>query len=193
MVTLDELCSPAYRAQLHAMAEKGAWSGGGVSYVKEIARLCHKSEARSVLDYGCGFVDLEKEFIKAKLSFDTPFRVQSFDPGVPGRDTLPEPADVVMCVDCLEHVEPDRVQNVINHIHSLTIKCALLVIATRPAEKRLPDGRNAHLTIDSVSWWTHQLLDNHRDWKAKLIDDEKAGMMHMWFRKLATTDTRTLV
>lgn len=187
-MTLDDLCSPAYRAQLHEMAAKRAWSGGGTKYVDELARLCTKADAQSVLDYGCGFVDLANELRRRYPHlFDYVYTsVQSFDPGIPGREQLPEPADVVMCVDCLEHVEPDKVQNVLKHIYDLTLKCALIVISTRPAEKRLPDGRNAHLTIDNAGWWLHQLRDQGA-WKCRVILNDAYGI-HMWWRKLASTN-----
>jgi hypothetical protein len=179
---LDDLCSPGYRAQLEEMSAKHAWAGGGKAYCDDVIRLCQKSHAKSLLDYGCGNVDMAY-LLK---SFMPRLKVQSYDPGVPGRTDLPEPADVVMCVDCLEHVEPDKVQNVLNHIHLLTVKCALLMIATRPAEKRLPDGRNAHLTIDHYGWWLHKLRD-FDDWKGRIVKNDDHGM-YTWWRKLATTE-----
>ena len=32
-------------------------------------------------------------------------------------------------------------------------KFAFFAISTRPAKKTLPDGRNAHLTVQSPDWW----------------------------------------
>jgi hypothetical protein len=189
-LTIDDLCSPGYRAQLREMAEKGAWAGGGAVYAGEVAKLCRKCEASSLLDYGCGFVDMAAVIARTEPWLVGSLKVQSYDPGIPGREQLPEPADVVLCVDVLEHVEPDKVQNVLRHIHSLTIKCALIVIACKPAEKRLPDGRNAHLTIDNSGWWQHQLRDLG-GWKARVVSDND-GLLHMWWRKLDTTNPRTL-
>jgi hypothetical protein len=196
-LTLDDLCSPYYRRILSIMSEKHSWAGGGAAYVDEVARLCRKCEATSLLDYGCGTVDMGMELVKAhqagrlpRSQMDRPLIVQSYDPGVRDRKQLPNPADVVMCVDVLEHVEPDKVQAVLRHIYSLTIKCALLVIATRPADKRLPDGRNAHLTIDNSSWWQHQLRDLG-GWKGKVIESND-DVLHMWWRKLDTTNIKTL-
>lgn len=197
VITPDDLCSPEYRAQLNFMAEKKVWAGGGALYAEEVIRICLKTKARTLLDYGCGFVDIHQAISMARAAsadprdpFKVPLRIQSYDPGIPGREKLPEPADVVMCVDCLEHVEPDKVQAVLHHIHSLTVKCALIMIATRPADKRLPDGRNAHLTIDNSSWWEHQLR-GLGGWKGKVIEDSDRGL-HMWWRKLDTTDEKTI-
>jgi hypothetical protein len=33
-------------------------------------------------------------------------------------------------------------------------------IACYPAKKHLPDGRNAHLIVESPDWWRKQLLTN---------------------------------
>jgi hypothetical protein len=33
-------------------------------------------------------------------------------------------------------------------------------IACYPAKKHLPDGRNAHLIVESPAWWREQLLAN---------------------------------
>lgn len=192
-LTLDDLCSPGYRAQLNEMAVKRAWAGGGKAYVDELLRLCLKCEAKSVIDYGCGFVDMTQEISQLVWGpVSRSLHVQSYDPGIPGRERLPEPADVVFSVDVLEHIEPDKLQNVLNHIYSLTVKCALLVVAIKPAEKRLPDGRNAHLIIDNAGWWMHQLRDLG-DWKCRVIDDgRESGLLHMWWRKRETTSEGTI-
>jgi len=52
----------------------------------------------------------------------------------------------------LEHVEPDRLGNVLDHIRRLSGKGCYIVIATRPAAAILPDGRNAHLIVKDADW-----------------------------------------
>lgn len=178
-LTVDDLCSPSYRAQLNQMFARGAWSGGGELYLDEIVRLCTKVSATSVLDYGCGNVDLAA--LLKQSGRLTKIEVQSYDPGVPSCTALPRPADVVVCVDVLEHVEPDKVPSVIEHLHSLTLRIALIAIATRPADKRLPDGRNAHLTIDNASWWYGQLR-RVGGWKGTVLENDQMGV-HMWWRR----------
>jgi len=39
---------------------------------------------------------------------------------------------------------------------------AFLVIATRPAAKKLADGRNAHLIVEPASWWLPRLTSHWR-------------------------------
>jgi hypothetical protein len=71
---------------------------------------------------------------------------------------LPKPSDILVCTDVLEHIEPTLLDNVLDHIERLTREVALLVISCRPANAVLPDGRNAHLIIETPDWWLEKLL-----------------------------------
>ena len=103
---------------------------------------------RDVLDYGCG---------KGTLAKALPFKIKEYDPAVPGKETLPKPAEFVVCTDVLEHIEPDQIDSVLHHLRTLTLEKGLFVIATREAHKVLPDGRNAHLIIQPFEWWKEKL------------------------------------
>lgn len=179
-MTLDELASPYYRDQLATMHRASHWGYSSGKFAQELVHLARKVGGRTVLDYGCGRSNLAKVVERKPYLGDLELEFRRYDPGIPGLDTLPEPADVVLCVDVLEHVEPDRVQAVIDHLHSVTQIAALIAIATRPAEKRLPDGRNAHLTIDHHVWWRDQLAK--RDWQLSI---RSADMIEtkFWVRK----------
>lgn len=103
-----------------------------------------------VLDYGCG---------KSTLAKSLPFPIKEYDPAVPGKMDPPEPADFVVCTDVLEHIEPEYLDSVLDDLKRLTLKKALLVVATRPANKTLEDGRNAHLIIQPLAWWLGKIGD----------------------------------
>ena len=99
----------------------------------------------TILDYGCG---------KGNLAKSLPFlSIDNYDPCIEGLDEEPEAHDYVVCTDVLEHVEPRCIDAVLKHIASLMRTGAFLVIATRPANKNLPDGRNAHLIVEHWEWW----------------------------------------
>lgn len=102
-------------------------------------------ESGSVLDYGCGQGYLKR--------FLTEYEVEEYDPAIEGKDDLPARADIVVCSDVMEHIEPACLDDVLNHIRSLTKKTVIFVISTRPAGKHLSDGRNAHLIIENATWW----------------------------------------
>jgi hypothetical protein len=123
---------------------------GGSKYADIAKDLITKTKGQSLLDYGCG---------KGYLGKALDFPVWEYDPAVPGKETLPRPADVVICADVLEHVEPDKIDHVIEHISRCTLKAAFFAIYSGPAKKTYSDGRNTHL-IQKKAWWWLERLSN---------------------------------
>ena len=68
----------------------------------------------------------------------------AFDPAFPEYGD-PQPADLVCCIDVLEHIEPEFLDSVIAELARITIKLGFFTIATGPATKTRADGGNAHL------------------------------------------------
>jgi len=101
-----------------------------------------------VLDYGAGQQTLQKSL---------PFPIQNYDPCIHGLDIDPVPADIVVCSDVMEHIEPACLSKVLDHLHVLTKKILFLDISTRAAQKYLADGRNAHLIQQHHMWWLNQI------------------------------------
>lgn len=106
----------------------------------------------SILDYGCGRCTLSRALGPA-------YRITNYDPAIEGLDSTPEPHDLVVCGDVMEHVEPDLVMNVLREIRRLTKRTAFFVIALHPASKTLADGRNAHLSLHAQETWERFLTD----------------------------------
>ncbi len=127
-------------------------------------------EGRDVLDYGCG---------KGSLASRLPFPIAEYDPAIPGKDALPEPHDVVVCTDVLEHIEPECLDSVLAHLRSLIKVEGFFVISTRPARKTLPDGRNAHLIIQPWEWWAAKLREYFRIVEFE-IDPTEDGEVAVW-------------
>lgn len=149
--TLDDLASPKYRKQIADLHDSTKWGGDGAKHVEDVAAFANLLEATTILDYGCGRGELAKAL--------EPRRVSQYDPGIPGKEGMPKPCDLVVCTDVLEHVESEKVCAVLDHLHRLTGKGAYLVIATRQANAVLPDGRNAHLTVEPGSWWMDRVKE----------------------------------
>ncbi len=82
--------------------------------------------AQSVLDYGCG---------KGTLAEAVSFEIREYDPAIAGKDENPLPADLVICTDALEHIEPEYLDAVLVHIASLTRMAAFFVVHTGRAQK----------------------------------------------------------
>ena len=150
--------SPEYLAMLRKIhADKNGHLGviGGESAPRVFlaaAQLAKKHGACEVLDYGCGKGFLV-ESIKRVFPEIPSITYREYDPAIPGLDKEPSPADLVFCGDVMEHVEPECIDNVFRHISELTKRVAIFIIALEPAVKTLPDGRNAHISLNKPDWW----------------------------------------
>ena len=120
--------------------------------------------AESLLDYGCGKATLG-EALKARSSECSKLTLVNYDPAIEKFAQSPEPCDLVVCSDVLEHVEPECLNDVLADLRRLAKKAALLVISTRPSGKFLPDGRNAHLIIQPAAWWMPKLRKDWTPWQ----------------------------
>lgn len=179
-VKLCDLISPEYQEQnkqLHEQA-RGAgkpWGMSGYKYVDDVIAFCAELTARGILDYGCGSSSL-RDGIMRKI----PILISEYDPAIPGRDSLPVPADIVTCTDVMEHVEEDKVPAVLKHIHDLSLKGCYIVIALNDTDHKLPDGRSAHITIKSASWWVKNI--RQFPWKIdSLLANDK--VVKIWLKK----------
>lgn len=144
----------AMQRELHSRPE--GYGGKGKKWAPTVLAMLQHFNASSVLDYGCGEGSLANELqkIKKKRPKTTPyFRMDEYDPAIPGKDQAPGFADLVIITDVLEHVEPERLTAVLDHVRMLARKAVFFVVALDPANKILLDGRNAHLIMASPEWW----------------------------------------
>lgn len=143
----------ALNAELHLTRPDYGRRGG--RHAARVLELLLKLKAKSVLDFGSG-----KGGLKAALpNID----IREYDPAIPGKDTTPEPADILVCTDVLEHIEPDFLDAALSEIARLTLKVGHIVIATQPDQtKLLPDGRNPHLIVQDAQWWRAKLREHFR-------------------------------
>lgn len=139
--------------ELHARPR--GYGGKGSKWAQAVRGLVAEYAAESVLDYGCG-----EGTLKLALSdLIGVARVEEWDPAVAGKEMWPAPADLVVCTDVLEHIEPEKLTTVLAHLKALTLKAVFVVIATRPSNKTMADGRNAHLIIESDAWWATRMVE----------------------------------
>jgi hypothetical protein len=145
-----QLITDTYRSlneQLHK--ERPDYGTSGQKHAGTILSLAKALGTQDILDYGCG---------KSTLSKQMPFIIKQYDPAVPKYSAMPEPADIVVCTDVLEHIEPECLDKVLDHLADLTNKVGFFTIATRAAAKTLQDGRNAHLIVENGNWWLEKLM-----------------------------------
>jgi hypothetical protein len=123
----------------------------GVSAVRHkdtIKKLYEVTGSKSLLDYGCG---------KGLLAKSLDFPIWEYDPAIPGKDNPPRPADIVVCIDVLEHIEPEYLTAVLTDLARCVVKVGYFVISTQKSIKTLPDGRNTHLIVEGKNWWQKTL------------------------------------
>lgn len=149
----DDLVSPEYRAALRQYHEDHNWGGDGHKHAAAVSQLIDETQAATVLDYGAGRGALATTLGQLRPGQ----RVSNYDPGRESGGDMPKPCHVVACTDVLEHVEPNRLDNVLRHLYAVTGRGAYVVISTRPAKAVLADGRNAHISLHSPEWWQAEL------------------------------------
>lgn len=124
----------------------------GFKHIGPVSWIMSEYGVKTVLDYGCG---------KASLKFSFPEDVQQnitcYDPCIDEHAARPEPVELVVCTDVLEHVEPECIEDVLSDIASLSTHYVYFNISTIEANKHLPDGRNAHLNVHPWQWWVEKL------------------------------------
>lgn len=143
--------------RLHALAAgRGGYGDKSFNYAYLVSGIALIERCSTILDYGCGKGSLARELVRAS------FNCFQYDPAVPAHSAPPNPADLVVCLDVLEHVEPECLDDVLRNIRRLTRKVAFLAIATRPSSKTLTDGSDAHLIIRPGDWWRAQLEEKNK-------------------------------
>jgi len=139
--------SPEYAAlNLELHKQSGCYGANGVQHLEKMRDMMDGHGWITAIDYGCG-----------KGTLARALGCVAYDPSIPQYSAEPMAVDFVMCIDVMEHVERECVREVIAHIHSLAQKGAWFDIALRPAKKFLPDGRNAHITLEPPEWWERLL------------------------------------
>jgi 2-polyprenyl-3-methyl-5-hydroxy-6-metoxy-1,4-benzoquinol methylase len=138
--------------QLHESSM--GFGGSGHKWAPRVQFLADELGAVTILDYGCGKGTLQRALSELDI--------REYDPGILGKDALPQPADLVVCTDVLEHVEPQCLDAVIEHVLSLSKKACLIAVACRPGKRPMADGSMEHRTIQDQKWWKLKLREHAR-------------------------------
>ena len=92
----------------------------GKKHKDVILKLSESLKTKSIMDYGCG---------KGTLGASLPFPIWEYDPAVPGKDGVPRPADICVCINVLEFVEEEMIENVLGDICRCTNRVSFLIIS----------------------------------------------------------------
>ena len=159
--------SAGYLEQQRQLHENPKYGVASLHYARIVQELLTHYKLGSVSDYGAG----KQRLREALERLGAPrFEYFPYDPVFPEYGE-PRPAELVCCIDVLEHVEPDCLDSVLRDLEEITTKYAFMSVHSKPAMKLLPDGRNAHLTQKPSSWWLPRLCRHFEIEHLKKTDD----------------------
>lgn len=159
------LISELYRQEQQQLHGNPNYGVASIQFAPLVTEFLNQFGIRTLLDYGAGKGRLAKH-IRPNHEIVMTF----YDPAVPVWSNLPKPHQMVVCIDVLEHIEPDLLNNVLDHLAELTEKIGFFTVHTGPAIKVLSDGRNAHLIQKPPSWWLPKIFE-----RFELITFQRTG------------------
>lgn len=154
-MTIRTTISEAYLAEQKLLHQNPHYGVASIKLAPIVRDILKAHQLRSMSDYGAGKQNLKKALDQIGASG---FDYFPYDPAFPEYGP-PKPAELVCCLDVLEHIEPEFVESVVSDLANITRKVGFLSIATAPAKKFLSDGRNAHLIQKPSSWWLPRLCE----------------------------------
>jgi len=141
--------SDAYLAQQRTLHQNPDYGVASIHYAPIVKQMIEQMGIKSISDYGAGKCNLRRRLNELGVR---DFEYFPYDPVFPEYGP-PRPAQLVCCIDVLEHVEEPYLDTVLLDLKDITQTIGLFTVSTRPALKVLPDGRNAHLILKPTSWW----------------------------------------
>ena len=156
------LFSEEYQNQLKDMHNSRTWGTTAAAYIKVIKQFL--PETGTVLDYGSGIGGFKKAL------GPTPLQIIEYEPAKPELANNNIPCDFVVCIDVLEHIEPELIDNVLDDLQRCALQGGYFMISCKLARKTLPDGRNAHLIVEPPDWWESKLKERFRIVKHRKTD-----------------------
>lgn len=158
----NNLVSNNYRELLELEIER---KGFGGTVLKKLdlflPDISGKIDVKTILDYGAGSGFFRKHYEKTP-ELKSKYTLYEYEPGRVELSQSPSPQDYVICIDVLEHVEPDLIISVLNDLQRVVKKYGFFTIALTPAHRILPDGRNAHLLLKPAEWWLDRLKNRFK-------------------------------
>jgi hypothetical protein len=149
------LISEEYRRMQQQLHENPKYGIASVHYAPLVAGVLDDVGASELLDYGAGKGRLG---ITLQQHMPRPLTIHHYDPAIPAWSAPPQPCGFVACIDVLEHIEPELLDNVLDDLQRVTAGIGVFTVHTAAAVKILPDGRNAHLIQQPSAWWLPKFL-----------------------------------
>ena len=143
------------KIQLELHSRDQFYGVASIEFSPIVAGIIDHFKIDNISDYGAG----KKRLIDAlTLHRKSPKLYFPYDPAFPQYGN-PKPADLVCCIDVLEHIEPELLDNVLEELKNITINLGFFTVHLGPAKKILSDGRNAHINIMPMEWWLNKFSE----------------------------------
>lgn len=139
-------------------------SSPGLDVAPRVFDLLGMRFGQSVTDYGCGEGHAVRWFAAKGLGasgVDIVPLLSEYDGGIECclwemDDRVPE-ADYATCFDVMEHLPPERADEVLAEIRERTRIGAAFTISTVPDAHGRKIGEKLHLTVKRAAWWRAKL------------------------------------
>ena len=152
---MNQIISENYLTLQKELHKNPNYGVASIKFAPNVKKIFEDAKLSSISDYGAGKMNLKKTLNSLGLKN---FEYFPYDPAFPDYGP-PKEADLVCCIDVLEHVEENFLDNVLDDLKKITKKFGFFTIHTGPAAKILKDGRNAHLIQKPPSWWLPKMCD----------------------------------
>jgi len=190
---LGELYRQVHESGLKQGADAAnVFAGGSLrEHIGVVRRLAWHTGAKTILDYGCGKGLLYREHdlalsdgttipsVKAHWNVEA---IHLYDPGVEEYARRPEGQfDGVVSTDVLEHIPEEDIDWVLGECFGFARKFLYMNIASYPAKKILPNGWNAHVTIQPPDWWRARIESGASAWPGEAyvfeVTEKRTGLL----------------
>ena len=134
------------------------------SQLGNIQMLATQHQAKSLLDYGSGkglpYQEKDIKHPSGKIYHDLAefFEVDTitcYDPAYKPYSTFPvgQKFDGVISTDVMEHCPEEDLPWIVDEMFGAASKFVFANVNGRPADRHLPNGDNAHCTLQPIEWW----------------------------------------
>lgn len=166
----SRVISEEYRKQQQELHQNPNYGVMSIQFAPLVKQFIEQLKCNSLSDYGAGKQNLMKT-LHDQFGLSIPYF--PYDPAFPEYGE-PKAADLVCCIDVLEHIEPELLDNVLDDLARITVRVGFFTVHTGPAVKVLNDGRNAHLIQKPSSWWLPKFC---RHFEINLLNQTAGGFM----------------
>jgi len=145
---------------------KDAYDGKStLAYAPIIKKIIKNEKIENMIDYGCGKGKFYSNGFNLSNKFIPPLRqywdiyIKLYDPCYKKYSEFnkDETFDLTISIDVLEHIPDTDIEWILDRFFSISKKFIFINVACYEAIALLPDGKNAHINVQTPSWWSNKI------------------------------------